>query len=97
MKKLIALFVGLVIAVGSANAMCGKKVTATGTLKAYDKDSKSITVTTGSNTAEVTLTPNTEYKDAAGKMAKIDDLVGKSVTVISEHNKADSVQEVKKS
>jgi hypothetical protein len=92
MKKLIAVFVGMLIAAGSASAMCGKKVTTTGTLKSNDKGSKTITV----GSTEITLTPNTEYKDAAGKVAKVDDLVGKEVTVIAEHNKADSVQEVKK-
>jgi hypothetical protein len=53
-------------------------------------------VASGSSSTEVTLTPNTEYKDAAGKTVKIDALVGKDVTVVAEHNKADSVVEVKK-
>jgi hypothetical protein len=96
MKKLIAVFASLVIAAGSAHAMCGKKVTTTGTLKSSDKSSKTITIQTGGSTKEITLTPNTEYKDAAGKPAKLDDFVGKSVSVIAEHDKADSVTEVKK-
>ena len=97
MKKLIALSIASIIAAGSANAMCGKKVTDSGTLKSYNKESKSIVVQLAGSTAEITLTPGTETQDAAGKVAKLEDLVGKSVTVISEHKKADSVQETKKS
>ena len=97
MNKIIALFVALTIAAGSASAMCGKKVTDTGTLKSYDKAAKSIVIQLTGSTAEITLTPGTATKDMAGKMAKLEDLVGKSVTVISEHRKADSVQEINKS
>jgi hypothetical protein len=97
MKKVIALFVGLVIAAGSASAMCGKKVTDAGTLKSADKTAKTIVVQTSAGASEITLTPTTEFKDAAGKVAKLEDLIGKPVTVVSEHKKADSVQEVKKS
>jgi hypothetical protein len=97
MKKIIALFVASIIAAGSAQAMCGKKVTDSGTLKSYNKDSKSIVVQLAGSTAEITLTPSTETKDATGKVAKLEDLIGKSVTVVSEHKKADSVQEAKKS
>ncbi len=72
-----------------AYAGCGKKVTNEGELKAFDADAKSITVK-GSKKA-IKITSSTEIKDKDGKAAKIEDLVGGDVKVVSEHGKADSV------
>ena len=98
MKKLLALFVAAAIAAGSAYANCGMKNTDSGKLTSYDKESKAIVVELADvKTATYTLTPTTTSMDAAGKTAKIEDLVGKAVQVVSEHKKVDSVTETKKS
>lgn len=69
-----------------AQAGCGKKVTDEGKLKSYDAEKKVVTVEKADGqTASITLTPSTTGAD------KVADLVGKDVTVISEHGKADSV------
>ena len=81
--------------VPSADAGCGKKNATNGTLEKYDAATKSLTikVTSSSNpksvkgkTTKLTLTPKSSV---IGK--KIDSLVGKDVTVVSEHGKIDFV------
>ena len=88
MKHILTIVAVIGLALGSAYAGCGKKVTDTGKLS-YDKDTKALTVE-GAKKA-LTLTPATKVTDAAGKKAEIADLDGKKVIVISEHGKADSV------
>jgi hypothetical protein len=87
MKKLLAILTLVAFSAGSTFANCGKKVTDEGTLKSYNADKKEITVETkdGKTVARV-MTPDTKV---AGK---IEDLIGKAVKVVSEHNKLDSVQ-----
>lgn len=85
MKKLLTLLALASLAVG-AQAACGKKVTDQGTLKSYNAEKKEVVVTKADGKdATVTLTPATTGAD------KVADLLGKAVTVISEHGKADSV------
>lgn len=92
MKSLVTLIIALAITAGSAFANCGIKDTNTGKLTAYDQETKSITVMAADGTsATLTLTPNTEAKDAMGKAAKVEDLLGQNVEVVSEHAKVDSV------
>lgn len=92
MKSLVTLLVALAITTGSAFANCGIKDTAMGKLTAYDKEAKTITVMAADgDSTTLTLTPNTETKDAMGKPAKVEDLLGQNVTAISEHKKVDSV------
>ncbi len=93
MKTILTIMTVLGLAAGVAFAGCGKKTTDAGSLKKYDADSKSIVVKTEDGQAKVTLTASTAIKDKDGKDAKIEDLVGKSVKVVSEHKKADSVTE----
>jgi hypothetical protein len=93
MKKILAICASTVVLALSASAACGKKVTNTGELKSYDAESKSITVVEGDKEVKVTLTPTTVAKGKDGAEAKVEDLVGKTVKVVSEHNKADSVEE----
>lgn len=98
MKKIFALLAALTIAAGSAYAGCGMKETESGKLTSYNKEAKSIVVELpGGKTATYTMTPATATKDASGNAAKIEDLVGKSVQVVSEHKKVDSVTEAKQS
>lgn len=87
MKKLLAILTLVAFSAASSFAACGKKVTDEGTLKSYNADKKEITVQTkdGKTVARV-LTPDTKVT------GKIEELIGKSVKVVSEHNKLDSVQ-----
>lgn len=85
MKSFLAL---LAIAALSLNAYaaCGKKVTDTGKLKSYSAETKAAVVTNAEGKdVTITLTPKTVGADKAAE------LVGKDVTVISEHGKADSI------
>lgn len=86
MKQLLAILTLVAFSSGAAFAGCGKKVTDEGTLKAFDADKKEITVATkdGKTVARV-LTPDTKVT------GKIEDLVGKPIKAVSEHNKLDSV------
>ena len=86
MKKFLPLIAIVALCSGSAFANCGKKVTSEGTLKSYNAETKTAVVA-GKDGKEVTitLTPSTTGADG------IASLVGKSVKVVAEHNKADSV------
>jgi len=84
----------------AADAGCGKKVGTTGELAKYDADSKTLTIKVKSSNdpkeleskvATLTLTPNSKIMGDA----KVDSLVGASVTVVSEHGKIDFVIPVK--
>lgn len=98
MKKLLTILTAIAFFAGSAYAGCGKKVTDEGTLKSYDADSKEIVVDLGDgNEAKLTVQPGTEYKDAEGKEAKIEDLVDQKVKVTSEHKKVDAIEAAKAS
>jgi hypothetical protein len=86
MKKLLALIAFVSISFVTAEANCGKKVTSEGTLKSYDAEKKSLTVEDKEGKATtLTLTPSSTGA------ATIAALVGKSVKVVSEHGKIDSV------
>lgn len=86
MKKFLTLIAIVSLSAGSAFAACGKKVTSEGTLKSYDAEKKQLVVESKDGKATtVTLTPDTTGAD------KVAALVGKSVKVVSEHGKADSV------
>ena len=86
MKKFLALTAIVAFCSTSAFAACGKKVTSEGTLKSYDAEKKTLVVAAkdGKETT-ITLTPATTGAD------KIDSLKGKTVKVVAEHGKADSV------
>jgi hypothetical protein len=84
MKHILTIIAALGVAAGVAHAGCGKKETTQGTLEKYDAEAKVITVKpTEGQAVKLTLTPSTKGDIAA--------LVGKKVTVISEHKKVDSV------
>jgi len=101
MKYLITILAALALAATSAYAGCGKKVASVGKLEKYDAATKTLTINVAesSNSAEVknkkatlTLTPDTKLIDG-DKIAgvKIDDLVGKNISAVSEHGKAEMV------
>lgn len=86
MKKLLTIISVVALSAGSVFAGCGKKVTDEGKLTSYNADKKEVTITTADGKAvNRVLTP------ASTVSGKIEELVGKAVKVVSEHNKIDSV------
>ncbi len=86
MKKFLALIAIVSFSAGSAFAGCGKTTTSEGTLKSYDAATKTVVVEEkGGKATTITLTPSTTGADT------IATLVGKSVKVVAEHGKAQSV------
>ena len=94
MRSLFLIVVLLALGAGAAVAGCGVKDTHEGTLKSADAE-KNTVVVVGQDGKEVnlTLTASTEITNAEGKAAKVSDLVGKTVKVVSEHAKVDSIQQ----
>lgn len=91
MKKIFAILAAVAVSASAAYAGCGKKVDTSGALTSYDADTKAIVVTADKKEVKLTVTPTTEYKTKDGKEAKAEDLVGKDVKVVSEHNKVESI------
>ncbi len=86
MKKFLTLIALVTISAGSAFAGCGKTTTSEGTLKSFDATTKTVVVEEkGGKSTSITLTPSTTGADAVAT------LVGKSVKVVAEHGKAQSV------
>lgn len=92
MKKFITAIITCVALAGAAFAGCGKKVTNTGE---YTYDAEKKVLTGGDLKKPIAILATTVVKDAEGKKTTIDKLSGK-LTVVSEHNKADSVAPAKK-
>ena len=83
MKHLLTFAVALTIT-GAAYAGCGVKVPVSGKIASYDKEKKELKV----GEQAITLAATVKITDADGKEAKIEDLVGKEVTVSTDkHNK----------
>lgn len=76
MKKLLAIL-SIIALSGSLYAGCGVKVVVAGELSKYDSETKVIKV----GDENITLAASAKIVDADGKEAKIEDLVGKKVTV----------------
>lgn len=76
MKKLLTVALALTMA-GSAYAACGIKIPVTGKLDSYDKEKKELKI----GKEAITLAATVKVTGADGKEAKIEDLVGKEVTV----------------
>ena len=94
MKKLLTIFAVALSAVGIATAGCGVKIPVSGELKSYEAEKKQITV----GDKAITLAATVKVTDAEGEEAKLEDLVGKTVTVSTDkHNKkGESVTVAKK-
>lgn len=87
MKHTLTIIAALSLALGSSFAGCGKSETDKGTLKAVNAEAKSITVEVAGKEVKRTLTPSSKGADG------LDKLVGKAVTVVSEHGKVTSVSQ----
>ncbi len=81
MKVIITTLAAVAIAAGSAVAGCGKVDTTKGKLESFDAESKKVVVDVGDTKKTLTLTPKAKGAD------KTEKLVGKEVTVLSEHGK----------
>ncbi len=95
MMKSLSLIVVVALGAGAAAAGCGIKDTHEGTLKSVDPDSN-VVVVVGEDGEEVklTLTTKTQVTDAEGNEAKVSELVGKEVKVVSEHAEVDSIKQI---
>ena len=93
MKSILAIIAALAVGAGAAFAGCGKKVTDAGELKAFDADTKQITVVVGDSEVVRKVTPSTKTTGKDGAEVAVADLVGKKVTVVSEHDKIDTIAE----
>jgi hypothetical protein len=92
LKSLICLVVVLALTAGAAYGACGKKDTVEGTLTSVDAATKTVMVKAADGKeVKLTLTATTEVKDAQGAKVEAAKLVGKSVKVVSEHAKIDSI------
>jgi hypothetical protein len=102
MKTIVITFVAaLGLAASSAYAGCGMKVASIGKLEKFDAATKTLTIVVTessdakeikSKTATLTLTPSSKViADGKVDAVKADDLVGKNITVVSEHGKIDYV------
>jgi hypothetical protein len=83
MKKLITIAIVCCFA-GAAYAGCGVKVDVKGKLSGYDAEKKELTVAGKKKDADpttITLAATVVVKDAKGAEAKIEDIVGKRVTI----------------
>lgn len=83
MKHLLSFALALTLT-ASAHAGCGVKVPVSGKVASYDKEKKELKV----GEQAITLAATVKVTDADGKDMKIEDLVGKEVTVSTDkHNK----------
>lgn len=83
MNKFLTLAIALTMT-GAANAGCGIKIPVVGKLASYDKEKKELKV----GDQAITLAASAKITGADGKEVKIEDLVGKEVTVSTDkHNK----------
>ena len=85
MKQILTILTVLSIGVSASFAGCGKTVTDKGKLKSFDKETKAVVVSVGGKDVKRTLTPT------ATGAGEIDKLVGQAVTVVSSHDKVQSI------
>ncbi len=93
--RLLTLTVMLALCAGVVVAGCGHKDTHKGTLTSVDADNNQVVVADeDGKEVKLTLTANTQVMDAEGNEAKVSELVGKKVKVVSEHAKVDSIKQM---
>jgi len=91
MKTILSIIAVVALGAGSIFAGCGKTTETKGTLKSFDKDSKTLVITVKGKDSNIALTTKTEIKKGK-KKTEIADLIGKKVTVVVGHKKAVSVK-----
>ena len=90
MKTILSIVAVVALGAGSIFAGCGKTTETKGTLKSFDKDTKTLVITVKGKDSKIAVTTKTEYKKGK-KNSEVADLVGKKVTVVVGHKKAVSV------
>ena len=85
MKQILTILATLSLSLGTSYAGCGKTVTDAGKLKSFDKETKALVIDVSGKSVTRTLTPS------AKGAADVEKLVGKKVTVVSSHDKVESV------
>ena len=90
MKTILSIVAVVALGAGSIFAGCGKTTETKGTLKSFDKDTKTLVIDVKGKESKIAVTTKTEYKKGK-KKSEVADLVGKKVTVIVGHKKAVSV------
>jgi hypothetical protein len=94
--KILLTIVSVLGLAGVSYAGCGKKVASIGQLEKYDAETKALTLKIADSSdpkevetkmATLTMTPDSKIISEA----KIEELVGKRLTVVSEHGKIDFV------
>ena len=94
MKNLFTAVTIIALTAGSAIAGCGKTETDNGTLQTYDAEKKQVTIATADGkTVTRTLTPSTKTTAKDGTTAMADALKGKTIAVVSEHGKIQTISE----
>jgi hypothetical protein len=94
MKKFLTILTVTALTAGAAIAGCGKTETDKGTLQTYDAEKKQVTIATADGkTVTRTLTPTSKATSKDGKDAQADSLKGKTVSVVSEHGKVQTIAE----
>lgn len=92
MKKLLVVAMCFMFTVTAMYAGCGKKVNNAGVLKSFTAESKQVVVDEKGKSVKLKTTPDTKYFDKeGGSEVKVESLIGKSVKVVSEHSKIDSI------
>ena len=96
-KLTLCMIVVFAVSAGAAYADRGVKDTHEGTLKSFDEETNVIVLAVAGEDGEqvtITLTADTTVKDGEGNDPKPSNLVGTKVKVVSEHAKADSVEQM---
>jgi hypothetical protein len=94
MKKFLSTLAIITLTAGAAFAACGKTETDKGTLQSYDAEKKQVTVQTAEGkTVTRTVTPTSKMMAKDGKAAEAAALKGKTVSVVSEHGKVQTISE----
>lgn len=94
MKTLLTTLVLVAFGASAAFAACGKTETDKGLLQSMNAESKQITIQTADGKSVTrTLTPTSKMTGKDGAVATGDALKGKTVSVVSEHGKVQTVAE----
>lgn len=101
MKYLITTIIAVALAAGSAYAGCNKKASSIGKLESFDAATKTLTIAISdssnpkevkSKMAKLTMTPDSAIvHDGQVNGVDASEIVGKKISVVSEHGKIDYV------
>lgn len=91
MKKILSILTILAFTASAGYANCGKTDTDEGKLT-FNAEKKEVTIeTSDGKKVNRVLTPDSKLTSKDGTAAKVDALQGKTVKVVSEHNRIQSI------